>query len=64
MFWGICGGGGLVTKLVHSAYSGVRPPAINTPIGTRIASCALLCGASLGNSLKVGEGDGLVMPLT
>lgn len=35
----------LVTKLVHRAYSGVRPSAINTPGSTKIASCALLCGA-------------------
>lgn len=35
----------LVTKLVYLAYSGVRPSAINTPGSTRIASCALLCGA-------------------
>ena len=36
---------GFVTKLVHRAYSGVRPSAINTSSGTRIASCALLCEA-------------------
>jgi len=36
---------GFVTKLVHRAYSGVRPSAINTPTRTRMASCALICEA-------------------
>lgn len=44
VFWGGIGEG-FVTKLVHRAYSGVRPPAINTPGSTRIANCGLLCGA-------------------
>lgn len=46
----------LVTKLVHRAYSGVRPSAINTPGSTRIASCAPLCGAFTA-IVRVVEGD-------
>lgn len=50
----------MVTKLVHRAYSGVRPSAINTPGSTRIASCALLCGALVAG-LRVGEADAFDM---
>lgn len=59
MFWGIWEG--FVTKLVHRAYSRVRPLAINTTGSSKIGSCALLCGALVAIVLKVGEGDAFDM---
>ena len=50
----------LVTKLVHRAYSGVRPLAKNIPCSTRIASCALLCEALVAIFLGLG-GDAFDM---